>query len=336
MYDLKESGVRTPWASRLGTALLWLCACSVLPGNAQTALNFNSGSDGSDGALNLTTGGTVVFFDPASVGRQLDPDGDGIYHFTTINIASGVTVDMTSSGHGPVIWLATGAVRIDGLIDLNGRDGHGSGSATSNTATSQPGAGGFAGGHGARAVVPAQPGKGPGGGRVHSVAHGGGGGAGHAGAGGNGFGGGILDGGGRVYGNVFLLPLIGGSGGAGGGVNGNAYGSGGGAGGGAILIASTDSIRVNGIIRAVGGNGGGYNFFDGPGGGGGSGGSIRLIAPVVSGSGTLAVNGGIGTFSGSQPGGSGAPGRIRIEALQAALTGPVGPAAIVSTPGIVF
>ncbi len=312
---------------------LALALCLPWSGVATAQPAFNSGSNGSDGALSLTTPGTRLFFDPASFG-QLDPDGDGVYHFTTITIASGVTVDMTAAARGPVVWLATGLVQINGIIDLNGHSGHPGGTTQSNASTAQPAAGGFAGGNGVQILFPAQAGGGPGGGQVHSVAFGGGGGAGHLGPGGNGLANGVPAGSGRVYGNAFLLPLIGGSGGAGGGVNSSFYGAGGGAGGGAILIASSDRILVNGTIRANGGNSIIQVNGASPGGGGGSGGSIRLIAPIVSGAGTLAVNG--GSVSGvSFPGGAGSPGRLRVEAFQVALTGSTGPI-VLSTPGVVF
>ena len=61
---------------------------------------------------------------------------------------------------------------------------------------------------------------------------------------------------GSVYGNSFLLPLIGGSGGGGAQIN---SGRGGGGGGGAILVAAA-IIQLNGLIKSEGGtwgNGGG-------------------------------------------------------------------------------
>ena len=65
----------------------------------------DSGSNGSDGALTLTTPGEVVF-DPAALG--LDADRDNVFHFTTITIASGVTVRMPARALQalPVVWLA--------------------------------------------------------------------------------------------------------------------------------------------------------------------------------------------------------------------------------------
>jgi hypothetical protein len=84
---------------------------------------FTSGSNGSDGALNLTAPGTIVF-DPRIL--NIDQDGDNVYHFTTITIGSGVTVRLLGPQlkMKPVWWLASGAVQIDGIINLNGEDGY--------------------------------------------------------------------------------------------------------------------------------------------------------------------------------------------------------------------
>ncbi|NKB23241.1 MAG: hypothetical protein GKR87_02395 [Kiritimatiellae bacterium] len=84
-----------------------------------TAQTFNSGSDGTDGALIISTPGTSVF-DPSSFTPLLDPDGDGVYHFTTVMVSTGVTVRFDSAimGNKPVVWLATGNVQIDGTLDL--------------------------------------------------------------------------------------------------------------------------------------------------------------------------------------------------------------------------
>ena len=98
---------------------------SLLPliGVSAFAQTFESTSTGADGALELTTPG-VVEFDPASFVPALDPEGDNIFHFTTITIGAGVTVRLTEGKlDGPVYWLATGAVQIDGILDLNGEDG---------------------------------------------------------------------------------------------------------------------------------------------------------------------------------------------------------------------
>jgi hypothetical protein len=61
---------------------------------------FNSGSDGSDGALNITAPG-VTYLDP--IAMKINPKGDNIFNFTTINIASGSVLKISEVKlHGPV------------------------------------------------------------------------------------------------------------------------------------------------------------------------------------------------------------------------------------------
>jgi len=266
------------------------------------AQTFSSGSNGSDGALNLTTPGTVDF-DPVALG--LDTDGDNVYHFTTITIASGVTVKFAEKRmrrKGSIVWLATGAVQISGTLDLSGGDGHPAGNQNLGAqAFSEPGPGGYAGGLGGTQIDSPTSGRGPGGGQS------GGCGAAHASN--------SLCGNPPAYGNLVLIPLRGGSGGGGAGAAaGNISGSGGGAGAGAIRIASSTSIAIGGAIVAIGGNGGTPNT-GGIRGGSGSGGAIHIIAPVVTGAGTLNVS---GTGTG---GAAGSFGRIRIEAFTQSFTG---------------
>jgi len=186
--------------------------------------------------LNLTTPG-VVLFDPKTFTPPLNPAGDNIFNFTTINIASGVTLRLSGNNlTGPVYLLATGAVTINGTMDLSGAPGHPAGNNLSDRIPAAAGAGGYGGGVGGRrdsVNFPPGPGNGPGGSPVTN----------------NGAGG-------TFTGSQFLIPLVGGSGGAG-----NIFtcggpqliGGGGGAGGGALLIASSASITVNGTINANGG-----------------------------------------------------------------------------------
>src|SRR5580658_228940 len=83
---------------------------------------FSSGSTGADGALTLTTAGTVVF-DPVAMG--LNPAGDNIFNFTTITIGPATTVVMTADvvRNRSVIWLASGNVSIQGTLNLSGAAG---------------------------------------------------------------------------------------------------------------------------------------------------------------------------------------------------------------------
>jgi hypothetical protein len=304
---------RSPRYSLKFALLLIVVAAVVMSGiRFASAQSFSSSSNGSDGALNLTTPGTILF-DPKTFNPPLDADGDGIFHFTTINIAAGVTVKLSGKVFTrPVFWLATGAVIINGVIDLNGEAGHPRINLSSLRTPSVPGAGGYSGGVGGRdASTPAQPGNGTGGGVPGS----------------NGSPVGGTRSGGTLTGNTFLVPLVGGSGGGGEFLSGD-FGAGGGAGGGAILIASSDSITVNGLITTSGGAADTSAWA-----GGGSGGAIRLVAPTISGNGALLSRGG-NAISNSFRGDAG---RVRIEAFNfTSLAGGIGGDFILASPYNVF
>jgi len=238
--------------------------------------NFNSGSSGAYGAMNITTNTT------------LDLPPDGIFHCTTINVAGGATLRFNrNSLNTPVYLLATGDVTISGWIDVSG---FGYDAATPGAG----GPGGFEGGYAGFGSGPSAvggEGQGAGGGRKTLNSYGG---AFAQPAAVNS----------NVYGNALLSPLIGGSGGAG---SDGSPGYSGGGGGGAILVASSTQVRVTagGRILANGGPGA-Y--------GGGSGGGVRLVAPVVAGNGLIQAAGGsyVFVFLGN---GLGSPGRIRIDTL---------------------
>jgi hypothetical protein len=279
--------------NRYWLVLIWPVLAALPAAVGQT---FDSGSDGSDGALDLSGQSGVVIFDPVAEG--LDSDRDNVFHFTTITVPAGVTLRMRGLElqFAPVYWLASGAVAIDGIVDLSGEGGHDL--QLGNRRPSMPGPGGFPGGVGATADSPAQPGLGPGGGPVNrSASHG--------------------PGSTATcpipppYGNLLLIPLTGGSGGGG-----KTGGSGGGAGGGALLIASSASIRVDGSLRANGGDNGVSSRHCSVGAGGG----IRLLTPRLIGNGLITADhgrrfGGDNTFGGE--------GRIRIETLQNEFTGSI-------------
>lgn len=240
--------------------------------------DFDSGSDGSDGAL--------------------DPDDDNILHFTSVRIPPAVTLLLTAGklNFAPVYWLVSGEVLIEGTVDLSGGDGHRIDATERQPST--PGPGGFPGGVGQSADSPPTSGFRPGGGTfgvqqgIPAVA-----------------GGGYGTAGGRqqfwalspTYGNRFIIPLIGGSGGSGRLTRVPGVTEGGGAGGGALLIASSRSVTVNQIIADGG---------DTLNGGAGSGGAIRILAPVFAGSGRPSAGGGRSLGGSGAAGGSG---RIRVE-----------------------
>jgi hypothetical protein len=273
------------------------------------AQSVNSGSDGSDGELNLAANLGVIVFDPmdaARWGRVLDADGDGVFNFTTINVAAGTTLKFSADKVNRAIYLlASGAVTINGTLDLNGANGFITSDVGMRRQVAVAGSGGFSGGAGALAfsciAVPPTAGDGPLGGAAGTPCS--------VGAARNGSGGGFS-------GNRYLLPLLGGSGG-GGGIDGS-Y-TNGGAGGGAIIIASSTSIAIVGAIGASGGDGAQHSLCSGPGAGGG----IRLVAPSITGAGILNVNGGT-----SLCGHGRTMGIVRLEAysISGSLSYPMGPA----------
>ena len=277
--------------------LLALVSCFTSGGYGQSQ-TFSSGSTGADGALNITAPG-VTYFNPAAL--NLNPAIPNIFNFTTINIATGSTLRLSEEiFHGPVFWLASGAVTINGTIDLSGQNGAAGSINQSDRIPAYGGSGGYNGGIGGYGVAAspnlptAEPGNGPGGGIAACVGCGRGGDA-------------------TFTGTQYLVPLIGGSGG--GGANSSStsvVAGGGGAGGGAILIASSASITLNASINANGGGGGNSPCNAQACGGGGSGGAIRLMAPVINlgSGGTASANGGAGSIN------SGTPGRIRFETFQ--------------------
>lgn len=88
------------------------------------AQSFDSGSDGSDGALVVPPSSGTIDFDPRDTtrwGRVLDLDGDGVFNFTTVTIGVNTNLRMTASAVArPIYWLATGNVTVTGSIILNG------------------------------------------------------------------------------------------------------------------------------------------------------------------------------------------------------------------------
>lgn len=271
-----------------------LCALMLPLLAAPSYGEVNSGSDGHDGALNPTESLVIDMADHP----------DGIYHYSSVNIPTGVTVSfIPNAGNKPVVWLVQGDCLISGSVDVAGKD--------SVDATGGPGGpGGWRGGSGINPTP--QAGEGPGGGNAGSsiVVR-----SGwsytylidqnpQAGSYGNAGSSASPD---KIYGNMFNLPLLGGSGGGGFYVSsfGTVYLYGGGGGGGAFLVASSGSIRVDGTINAIGGSNAPY------GANGGSGGAVRIVGSSFRGNGTIDANGRSG----------GGAGRIRIDAMQSTFGG---------------
>jgi len=323
------------------------------------ALAYNSGSTGADGAFNPVVDTEVVL--PA----------DGIFNYTTVTIPAGVTVIFKKNQvNTPITWLATGDVTIDGNVILSGTSSAdigaaGDGAVGDDGLAGLAGPGGFDGGVGGASNSQLGssgfgPGRGTpatGSGTYYSTTYGcGGSGAGYSTIGNNSGSHTSVtnkwcyiskDGatGGDLYGNLDVLPLIGGSGGGGASGGFTTAGSGGGGGGGGILIASSSTVAVNGELRADGGNSGAVNSASGGGsGGGGAGGAIRIIATTVSGNGVISASAGqAGTVTipdyswpSFSKGGNGAEGRIRLEAEIFLRTSASTPSYSLAAPGDLF
>lgn len=286
-----------PIAARAGslwTPLLAVLALALSPtlAHAQGQL-FDAMSDGSFGPIDVTSNTTLA----------VPPDG--IFHATTITIASGTVLNFSRNARNtPVQLRATGDVTISGSLRANGANG-------TSIIGGAGGVGGYPGGF-PGGLLPAGAGQGPGGGLPGTNGNSNG-----AGTAGNGsYGSGSpnaaasdLDG--VVYGSPLLVPPLGGSGGAG-----TDAGHGGGGGGGALLIASDTQIviQTNGEILVRGGAGSGTSNH-------GSGGGVRLVAPLVAGEGNAEINvsGGISSSTTNQ----GGSGRIRIDAFDKTKLGPL-------------
>lgn len=219
---------------------------------------------------NVSTGADGDFLPPAGITTL----AARTFNFRRINIPNGATIKFTrNSSNSPVYFLAQGDVTIDGQIDLSGENGD-------TVRGGQGGPGAFDGGTPGTAGSQPGDGLGPGagaGGTADGTIPGGDAAYGTAPLAGN-----PRDG--QVYGTQLLIPLVGGSGGGGSAASpifGGAIGGGGG--GGAILIASSTRITHTGQILAWGGYSGAR--------GSGSGGAVRLLAPVIEGSGQIQVYG---------------------------------------------
>lgn len=271
---------------------------------------FNSGSTGADGALDLSVDRPGCPAAQTTCTIQLP--ASGVFNFTTINIPANKTLSfIRNASNTPAILLASGNVTILGRIDVSG----GQGNSGLTRAAGLGGPGGFDGGGGGLSVsggTSGNAGGGPGGGGAGTPTTSSGGNAGFVVYGANPHGG-------VSYGTKTLIPLIGGSGGGGGSSTGS-RGCGGGGGGGAILIASSTTITFgpsNNLANIVSKGGDSSDrlpnsencFWYG---GGGSGGAIRIIANTITGYVALDVTGGINPqFSNASPG------RVRVEAFSA-------------------
>jgi hypothetical protein len=258
----------------------------------------------------------------------IDLPPDGVLRYRNVTVNEGALLRFKRNAHNtPVTFLAYSSITINGGITVSAGININSGMEPSQEYYYFGGPGGYDGGkagvgHSASGCMGYGPGGGDGGNAAPTVlddlSFSGGGGFGTAGGNGS-F---LYEGqefwsnGGRTYGNEYLNPLIGGSGGGGSrGYSQDGFdhpGRRGGGGGGAILIAATNTITVNGVIDA----GGCSTFpdYNTPNliGGGGSGGAIKLVATTINSEfGGIYAIGGWGQQTGQQlKAGDGGAGRI--------------------------
>ena len=275
---------------RFTLTIIFIGLAGSIPSPLSAQETFDSGSDGSDGALTVTQL-TIL---------QLPPDG--IFNFTTINIEQNGRLFFTpNAANTPVFLLAMGDVTIEGNIFLEGTKANFS-------AGGAGGPGGFAGGSGGDNPGDGLgPGGGPAGWRQGQAP------AGESEAEGASYGSKPASGNGSTYGNTLLIPLVGGSGGGGSQGTTAADHRGGHGGGGAILIASNTRITCGYVRNEPGGRIVAKGAGDGSE-AGGSGGAIRLVSPTVAGGLYADVRPDSVLFPGGQGRWAGY-GRIRIDSL---------------------
>lgn len=211
-----------------------LISCVAIP-HAHAQLEIE-GADGSDLALNVTTTSNRINLAAAPTGVWNGPNtnpGRGVYdsnqwavvfRYSSVNIPAGRTLSFSNHvSRAPVVWLVSGDVTINGVLDVSARQEE------KVNDMFEPGPGGFRGGPSIIGDGSDGPGLGPGHtttGRGAAAVY-------------------AIEGSGAKYGNARIVPLIGGSGAT------SFFGNFGG-GGGAILIACKGTITINGQILARG------------------------------------------------------------------------------------
>ncbi len=252
--------------------ILVMCAVGIATLVPSAFAQLNVPSDGSDGALNITTN-TVIDLSQASYAAWNQNNstnaGHGVYDaskwavvfkYSSVAISNGATVTFVNHpSHAPVVWLVQSNATINGTVSLDG-------SPTTNLfpnylSPNEPGPGGFRGGGYSATGVGG--GYGPGGGGLIGSSYG------------------------SSYGNPQILPLMGGSG-AGGLVDNNGTPKGNGAGGGgALLLTAGGIVTINGSIHALGNLFSYNNFYNINPISANQDGAIRVVANQIVGNGTL-------------------------------------------------
>jgi hypothetical protein len=162
-----------------------LIATLCLVGLAASALAYDSGSTGADGAFSPT------------VNTELQIPESGVFNFSTVNIPAGVTVTFKkNTTNTPVVMLASGNVTVAGTVNASATastnvGAAGDGNIGDDGLPGVGGPGGYGGGAGGRVGTETRAGNGlgPGGGEGSNTPSAwpyvmGGGGGGYAGAGG--------------------------------------------------------------------------------------------------------------------------------------------------------
>jgi hypothetical protein len=239
-----------------------------------------------------------------------------VFCFSSVDLPAGVAVTATQSFDRAIALLSSESIAIGGTVDVS--------AITPFSGDIAGGAGGPGGYPGGGRVAPFN-GGGPCGGAIGAASSGVGAGAGGGGHGGTGGGGGVSNpaaSGGTGGCSSPYGPLRGGSGGGGGAigtviaVGGSNFAQGftGAGGGGALALIARRSLTVTGSISANGAAGpvsasNASYIYDGLGGtGGGAGGTIVLAALSVDVSGALRAEGGKGSVSWGNGGGTGGQG----------------------------
>ncbi len=279
------------------------CGTLQPSGGGATSGDLDATSLGELGEVTLANGATIngdgaitnassANFDHALRGPN---QSIAVFRFKKLTIEG----DVKLLGSKAIVLVSDEPISIGGVIDALGPCG------VDNSAA-LAGPGGFAGGTTAGAA-----GLGPGGGGGTGSTVGGGGGA-NGGKGGKGGNAGATTNGGIPFTTPDTIPVLFGGQGGGAGGGGGGFGRGGGGGGAIQLISNTAIIFLAGSGINAGGCGGDGDSGGGAdgGGGGGAGGTILLEAPVISGPGALAVNGGGGGSGGEGPGDTGEQGKL--------------------------
>jgi hypothetical protein len=289
--------------SNIAQQIVDLCGCAGDP----TLQPFSAGNPatyppGTSGCSSACSSGSVIL--------PLPPDG--VLRFSSFTVDGNFTIGFSrNAANTPVTILVSGNVLLRSTVGccLALHVSANNGSSASNGFAGVGGLGGnggFRGGDGSALGINGfnigGAGLGPGGGAPGTPTSG--------------------PTGGVFFGLPELVPLIGASGGGGGagfGTSTSCAGGGGGGGGGGLLIVAngTFTIQEYDVLSQGGSAGSSANTTCAHGGAGGAGGSIRLVASrfVQQGSfgGRLWAQG----ASGTQGGGNGTDGRIRLESLDA-------------------